>query len=119
MDDTGASFPTIFEVDDIPSLCIPLGYQGWGAWEDVATANGLVRRQRLWLEAAVCDLVRNPVTSLKAFQFYISPGASYNGARLGGPVLWSLIFQGTAPDEQANMFIAANKTRLTALLPTV
>ncbi|KAF8454834.1 hypothetical protein BDZ91DRAFT_556185 [Kalaharituber pfeilii] len=95
-------------------------YVGWGASRElIATGNGNVLRRWLWLEAAISDRFRNPVTPFRAFQFSVSPGHSDDGNRLAGPILRSSLFQGTAPDGQSNLYIAGKKTGLVNQLPVV
>jgi hypothetical protein len=112
MDDSGATHPAISN-EDLHMLSIPDGYDYWVEGDDYTTMKGDIYLERITLEAAFSDVLLEdfpPASSFKSFIFVIHPDDQ--SQRLGGPILRSLMFQGTLPDNGHRLAVASTRTGL-------
>jgi hypothetical protein len=107
MDDTGATHPAISN-EDLHMLSIPDEYNYWVEGDDYTTMKGDIYLERIMLEAAFSDVLLEDFPPVSSFVIHPDDQSQ----RLGGPILRSLMFQGTLPDNGHRLAVASTRTGL-------
>ncbi|KAJ9268537.1 hypothetical protein DTO212C5_5312 [Paecilomyces variotii] len=102
--DTGASAPSL-SYRDVAVLGVDATYQHWGLPEIYRTANGVILKDTIFLQASVGF---PPISGFDLFKFAVSN----DQIRLGGPILQSLMYQGSIPDIERRLAISCSRTGL-------
>ena len=110
LDEFGSSSPTIHPVD-LQALGAQPNDPSLGLHAVYHTANEPVLQKTVWLQATFADLLDvqfRAVTPYKLFEFPDFSG----GTNLGGPLLRSLVIQGSLPDTQPRLAVDLTRSGL-------
>lgn len=87
LDDTGSSFVSLYELDDLPLLGIDASYAYYLPPQLVMTANGNMICHKVLLEQIILSFDADPIGISTLQECLIMEGHSEMGTRLSGPKL--------------------------------
>jgi len=118
MNDTGSNIQTIFPTDLAVLRYDPATYQGNLGTLSIATAGGVVYREKIVIEMQITKADGTAITPWFRESAVVTPLQSGIQHRLSGNVMRDHLYFATAPGN-ANLFVAEKKNGITTQLPVV